>query len=117
MMFTAEQVTRLPGKAVYDNNGQFIGEVRQVLQDEATHTPSWVRVATSPQAVTETFVPLTESRLDAEGLRVAVGQEVVSHAPTVTTGDQLKREVATDLYRYYSAMPHSEEELAVENQG
>jgi uncharacterized protein (TIGR02271 family) len=99
---TTQQLPRLQGQTVLDNAGQRIGNIQRVFYDQATNEPAWITVR-GPGA-REIFVPLAGSRVDSEGVTVALRKDVIEGAPVIDTGSELNASDAAQLDRYYAGM-------------
>lgn len=73
-MITREQIPMVLGNPVRDLNGDKIGEVAQVLLDDATGRPKWLCVKTGLLHTRKTFVPPHKATLTAKPCRGPVRQ-------------------------------------------
>ncbi|SFP45417.1 conserved domain-containing protein [Amycolatopsis arida] len=91
----------LVGTQVTDRDGNKIGKIGMVYLADDTHQPEWVTVKTGLFGQKESFAPLAGSRLDDEGLHVAVDKGKVTDAPRIDSDGQLSARESEELYRYY----------------
>ena len=90
-------------KDVHGSDGEKIGAVGNVFLDDVTGTPEWVTVKTGLFGTKETFVPIGQGQLDAEGVTVPYTKDLVKDAPNIEadTG-HLSQDQEAELYRHYS---------------
>ncbi|NJP24984.1 PRC-barrel domain-containing protein [Microbispora hainanensis] len=102
-MITREQIPMVLGNPVRDLNGDKIGEVAQVLLDDATGRPKWLCVKTGLLHTRKTFVPPHKATLTAGHVEVPYDKERVKSAPDVRleADGHLSAEQERALYRHY----------------
>ena len=71
------------GGAVYDFDGDVIGEAWQVYLDDESTRPQWLTVRTSLFRSSEYFVPLAGAQRSHDGVRVNYGKHTVKGAPRI----------------------------------
>ena len=100
-MIGTETISRVIGQDVYDTEGQKIGSASEVYLDDETGQPEWVTVRTGLFGTKETFVPIRDADLTADGVRVAVTKDRVKDAPKIDTDGHLSPAEEQELYNYY----------------
>lgn len=101
-MFTQDNIDRIIGSEVIDQNGDKIGSVGQVFLDDRTNQPSWVTVNTGFFGNKETFIPIADANFDGDALRVGYEKGFVKDAPNVDVENgHLSVDEEAELYRYY----------------
>lgn len=89
-------------KHVLGSNGEKIGAVGQIFLDDDSGKPEWVTVQTGLFGKKETFVPIADAQLSADGLRVPYDKDMIKDAPSVDADQgHLSREEEAELYRHY----------------
>ncbi|WP_433788873.1 PRC-barrel domain-containing protein [Actinoplanes sp. CA-252034] len=83
-MITTDQLRTLTGLDVHDRDGDRIGTVGRIRQDDAGR-PAWAGVRTGLFGRTESLVPLEGAHLDDDRLVVPFARAVVKEAPAVDT--------------------------------
>src|SRR4051794_21132523 len=89
------------GQDAYDTNGNKIGKIEAVYEDEATHRPEWVTVKTGWFGSHVSFVPLQGAERQDRDLIVAWDKDTVKDAPHLDPTQHLSEEEEAQLYRYY----------------
>jgi stress response protein YsnF/sporulation protein YlmC with PRC-barrel domain len=92
------QAQELIGARVTDADGQVVGTVSQVFNDDAQGTPAWVRVHAGKQ---DRFVPLSGSRMTANGLSVPFEAQRIISGPDVAADQHMSAAQTHELNRYY----------------
>ncbi|MFF7333599.1 DUF2382 domain-containing protein [Streptomyces sp. NPDC008150] len=102
-MITQEQIPAVLGHAVFDSDGNKIGEAKHVFLDDATGMPEWVSVKTGWFGSSESFVPTREAALAGDHLEVPYAKDKVKGAPNVDidSGGHLSEDEEHRLYDYY----------------
>ena len=95
-----------PGRAVVDQNGDRIGQVREIYLDDATDRPEWV--LTDRGEADPRFIPLAGATVENESIRVATTSDTIEAAPSLEPSKQLTQDEERDLYRHYG-VPLDEE--------
>ncbi len=95
---------------VYGSDGNKIGTVGQVYLDDVTGKPEWVTVKTGMFGTKESFVPVAQSQVADDGLRIPYGKDTVKDAPRVDAEQgHLSQDEEAELYRHYG-LDYSEDE-------
>jgi uncharacterized protein (TIGR02271 family) len=100
-MIGTETLDRVIGQDVYDQSGDKIGSASEVYLDDETGQPEWATVRTGLFGTKESFVPIRNADLTADGLRVPVTKAQVKDAPKIDTDGHLSPQEEEELYRYY----------------
>lgn len=101
-MFGQEDLQRLAGTTVYDEQRDKIGKVGTVYLDDATGEPTWMTVNTGFFGTSESFVPLAQARWDGDDLVVPHRKDTVKDAPRVDADQHLGPSEEQQLYAYYN---------------
>src|SRR5450755_284288 len=129
-MFTHDEAQALIGATARDRDGQKIGTVTAIYQDQVTGAPEWLTVATGLFGSKETFVPLALARFHGHGnqLELAASKDTITSAPRISPDGHLSRAGEEKVFRHYgltypepsapelpadNAMTRSEERLNV----
>lgn len=91
------------GGTVVGQDGENIGKVGQVYLDDQTGEPEWVTVSTGLFGTNESFVPLAQSSLSGDELRVPYDKSKVKDAPQIDSNSDghITQDQEAELYRYY----------------
>jgi len=100
-MITQNDIARLTGTDVYDNDGDKIGSVGQVYLDADSGNPEWVAVKTGLFGTKETFVPLRDAGITDDRVTVAYAKEQVKNAPQIDADGPLSYADEDKLYTHY----------------
>jgi uncharacterized protein (TIGR02271 family) len=100
-MITQNDIQRLFGTDVYEQDGDKIGSTAQVYLDNRTGDPEWVSVKTGLFGTKETFVPLNKATLSDDRIVVPFGKDQVKNAPRIDPDGELTPAEEDELYRYY----------------
>jgi uncharacterized protein (TIGR02271 family) len=103
-MLSTDQAQQLLGGGgnVVDNDGDKIGSIGQIFLDDQSGRPEWVTVKTGLFGGGESFVPLRESEVVGNDVRVPYDKDKVKDAPRISDSDgHLSEEEEGTLYRYY----------------
>jgi uncharacterized protein (TIGR02271 family) len=100
-MITQNDIQRLFGMDVYEQDGDKIGSTSQVYLDNRSGDPEWVSVKTGLFGTKETFVPLNKATLSDDRIVVPFGKDQVKNAPKIDPDGELSPAEEDELYRYY----------------
>ena len=103
MKITAENINALMGAHVLGPDGDKIGTVGQVFEDQINGRPSWVSVRTGLFGLFESFVPLDDADWDGTDLHVPYDKALVKDAPQVDVDNDepLSATEEQELYAHY----------------
>ncbi len=105
-MITTDQAQHIAhaGGNVIDNDGNKIGSIGQIFLDDQTDNPEWVTVKTGLFGGGESFVPLRDSEVVGDDLRVPYDKDTVKDAPRIEDENgHLSEDEEATLYAYYGA--------------
>jgi uncharacterized protein (TIGR02271 family) len=101
-MITQEQVRDVIGQPVLSTDGDKLGKAGQVFLDDQTNQPEWVTVNTGLFGSKESFVPLAQAQLAADGITVPYSKDQIKNAPSVDIdGGHLDQAEEAALYAHY----------------
>jgi uncharacterized protein (TIGR02271 family) len=100
-MITQNDLSRLFGTDVYEQDGSKIGSAGQVYLDNSSGEPEWVSVKTGLFGTKESFVPLQKASLTEDRIVVPFSKDQVKNAPRVDADGDLSPAEEQELYRYY----------------
>jgi uncharacterized protein (TIGR02271 family) len=102
-MITREQVSTVIDHAVYDSEGNKIGNAKHVFLDDVTGEPEWVSVKTGLFGTNESFVPIHEASMVDDHIEVPYAKDTVKDAPNVDVdaGGHLSEAEEHRLYQHY----------------
>jgi hypothetical protein len=89
-------------RAAVDPEGNRIGKISQVYNNDQTGQPLWVLVETGLFGTRQSFAPIHGSRLDGELVVLAVSKDQVKDAPNVDSDAHLSESEQDALRQYYS---------------
>lgn len=102
-MITREQIPSVLDHAVYDTQGNKIGDAKHIFLDDVSGRPEWASVRTGMFGARESFVPIRDATLVEDHLEVPFDKAMVKDAPNVQvdSGGHLSAEEEHRLYEYY----------------
>jgi uncharacterized protein (TIGR02271 family) len=102
-MIGNQEVQRLMsgGGNVVGQDGSKIGSIGQVYLNDQTSQPEWVTTATGLFGTSESFVPLSEARVDGNDIVVPYAKDKVKDAPRVDADGHIEEQQEAELYRHY----------------
>ena len=103
-MLSTDQAQQLlsNGGNVVDNDGDKIGGIGQIFLDDQTGRPEWVTVKTGLFGGGESFVPLRDSDVTGNDIRVPFDKDKVKDAPRISDSNgHLSEDEEATLYRHY----------------
>ena len=90
-------------RVAVDAEGNRIGKITKVYQDEQTGQPLWVLVETGLFGTRQSFAPVHGSRSDGEQLvLLAVSKDQVKDAPNIDSDAHVSESEQDALRQYYS---------------
>ena len=101
-MIEQQELGSVAGRDVYGPDGEKIGSVAQVYQDDRTGQPEWLTVHTGLFGMNESFVPLRDATVTGDRVEVPYDKSTVKDAPNVTADGHLEPEEERRLYEHYS---------------
>lgn len=101
---TTPRGTEYIRRVAVDAEGNRIGKITTVYDDDQSGQPMWVLVETGLFGTRQSFAPIRGSRFDGEQLVVlAVSKDQVKDAPNVEPDGHLSESEKDALRQYYSA--------------
>jgi uncharacterized protein (TIGR02271 family) len=100
-MITRNDIRKLLGADVYEQDGSKIGSAGQVYLDNDTGNPEWVSVKTGLFGTRESFVPLSTATFSDDRIVVPFGKDRIKDAPRIDANGDLSPAEEEELYRYY----------------
>ena len=97
-----EAVRNWPGLTMIDPEGDTVGRITHIYLDRDSSQPEWALVAVPERG--RVFVPLSDSGVQDDRVRVAVAKAAVRDAPEVPPGRELSERDEARLYSHYGAM-------------
>ena len=101
-MTTPQETPDYIHRAAVDPEGNKIGKISQVYNDDQTGQPLWVLVETGLFGTRQSFAPIHGSRLDGELVVLAVSKDQVKDAPNIDRDAHLSESEQDALRQYYS---------------
>jgi uncharacterized protein (TIGR02271 family) len=96
------------GRDLLGSDGEKIGSVKEIYQDERTGKPEWALVTSGLFGARSHFVPLAGAEPSGEGVRVQVSKDQVKNAPSIEGDGQLSEQQERQLFEHYG-VPYTEE--------
>ncbi len=116
MASAIEDVSSLPGKTLNDQEGQKVGEIKDLYGIDGESNPMWITVESSTglSGSRTIFVPLARVKEEDGEVRVPYSTKHVQDAPEVEPSDELSAEDDRMLRDYY-AIDHADFEMRTDN--
>jgi uncharacterized protein (TIGR02271 family) len=95
------------GRDLLGGDGEKIGSVKEIYEDERTGKPEWALVTTGLFGSRSHFVPLAGAEPSGEQVRVRVSKDQVKGAPSISEGE-LSEQEERQLFEYYG-VPYADE--------
>jgi uncharacterized protein (TIGR02271 family) len=96
------------GRDLLGSDGEKIGSVKEIYQDERTGKPEWALVTSGLFGTRSHFVPLAGAEPSGEDVRVQVSKDQVKDAPSIDGDGQLSEQEERQLFEHYG-VPYTEE--------
>jgi uncharacterized protein (TIGR02271 family) len=96
------------GRTVLGSDGEKIGKVKEIYEDQHTGEPEWATVAGGLFGIKSHFVPLAGATPEGEDLRVPVTKQQVSEAPGIESDGELSEGEEQRLFEHYG-VPYTTE--------
>lgn len=96
------------GRDLLGSDGEKIGSVKEIYQDERTGKPEWALVSSGLFGTRSHFVPLAGAEPSGEGVRAQVSKDQVKNAPSIEGDGQLSEQEERQLFEHYG-IPYTEE--------
>ncbi len=96
------------GRDLLGSDGEKIGSVKEIYEDERTGKPEWALVTSGLFGTRSHFVPLAGAEPSGEGVRVQVSKHQVKDAPSIEGDGQLSEQEERQLFEHYG-VPYAED--------
>jgi hypothetical protein len=100
-MTTSQDRPDYTHRAAVDAEGDRIGKITKVYQDDQNGQPLWVLVETGLFGTRQSLAPIHGSRLDGELVVLAVSKDQVKNAPNVDPDAHISESEQETLRQYY----------------
>jgi PRC-barrel domain len=101
-MTTSQDTPNYIGRAAVDAEGNRIGKITKVYDDDQTGQPRWILVETGLFGTRQSFAPVHGSRFDGELVVLAVSKDQVKDAPNIDSDAHVSESEQDALRQYYS---------------
>jgi hypothetical protein len=101
-MTTPQDTPNYIGRAAVDAEGNRIGKITKVYDDDQTGQPRWILVETGMFGTRQSFAPVHGSRFDGELVVLAVSKDQVKDAPNIDSDAHVSESEQDALRQYYS---------------
>jgi uncharacterized protein YrrD len=101
-MTTPQDTPNYIGRAAVDAEGNRIGKITKVYDDDQTGQPRWILVETGLFGTRQSFAPVHGSRFDGELVVLAVSKDQVKDAPNIDSDAHVSESEQDALRQYYS---------------
>jgi uncharacterized protein (TIGR02271 family) len=92
------QVAQLIGARVMGGDGQVVGTIRQIFNDDKDGTPVWARIQSGTR---ELFIPLRGSRVTKDGVSVPFDTRQIMSSPDVGVKEHMSMAQTDQLNRHF----------------
>jgi uncharacterized protein (TIGR02271 family) len=99
---------RWQDRTIVGNDGETIGTVKEIYEDQATGKPEWATVSGGLLGMKSHFVPLAGASPAGEDVRVPVTKDQVKSAPSVDPDGELSEQEEQRLFEHYG-VPYTTE--------
>src|SRR5215210_7641634 len=99
--YETQQVAGWVGRDAVDVNGDKIGRVEAVYEDDDGSGPEWLAIATGWFGGHVSFAPIAGATADGDVLRLRWSKDIVKDAPRAEADGHLSPEEEQRLYEYY----------------
>jgi uncharacterized protein (TIGR02271 family) len=99
--FETSQVASWVGRTAEDVNGDKIGTVDAVYEDDDGSGPEWFAISTGLFGNHVSFVPVRGATTEGDRLRLPWDKDIVKDAPRAEADGHLSAEEEARLYQYY----------------
>jgi len=99
--YETQQVTGWIGRTAVDVNGDKIGKIEAIYEDDDGGGPEWFAISTGMFGSRVSFAPIQGAQVDGDQLRLPWDKSLVKDAPHAEVDGHLSRDEETSLYRHY----------------
>lgn len=96
------------GRDLLGSDGEKIGSVKEIYEDQRTGTPEWALVTSGLLASRSHFVPIAGAEPSGEAVQVRVTKDQVKDAPSIDGDGELSEQDERRLFEHYS-VPYTDE--------
>jgi len=89
------------GRTVVDRDGEKIGKVKEIYEDQSTGKPEWATVSAGLFGLKSHFAPLAGAVPAGSGVQLAVTKDQVKDAPGVEANGELSEQEERHLFEHY----------------
>jgi uncharacterized protein (TIGR02271 family) len=89
------------GRDVFGSDGEKIGSIKEIYQDDQTGKPEWALVSSGLFGMRSHFVPLAGAEPEGEDLRVGATKDQVAAAPSIEGDGELSQDEERSLFEHY----------------
>lgn len=102
-MTTQANITKLIGNHLVGPDGDEVGTVEEIYNDDRTGMPAWARVKTGRFGAKDRFVPLDGVRTGDHGMSVPFTKQRIKNGPDIDADGHLSKAQIAELRHYYGA--------------
>jgi uncharacterized protein (TIGR02271 family) len=107
-MTTVTDAYTWKGRVAYGSDGEKIGQIKEIYQDDQTGKPEWALVSSGLFGMRSHFVPLAGAQPTGEDLQVSATKDQVASAPSIEGDGELSEAEERTLFEHYG-VPYTEE--------
>jgi uncharacterized protein (TIGR02271 family) len=96
------------GRAVIGSDGEKIGTIKEIYEDQSTGKPEWATVSGGLLGMKSHFIPLAGAAPEGEDVRIPVTKDQVDNAPSIDAEGQLSETEEQRLFEHYG-VPYTTE--------
>ena len=96
------------GRAVIGSDGEKIGKIKEIYEDQYTGKPEWATVSGGLLGMKSHFVPLSGASPQGEDVHIPVTKDQIDNAPSVDPDGQLSETEEQRLFEHYG-VPYTTE--------
>lgn len=96
------------GRTILDRDGEKLGTIKEVYEDDETGKPEWATVAGGFLGLKSHFVPLQGAATSGEDVQLGVTKSQVQDAPSIDPEGQLSEHEERALFEHYG-VPYTRE--------
>jgi hypothetical protein len=98
----SQDVQQYIHRAAVDAEGNRVGKISKVYNDDKTGQPLWLLVETGLFGTKQSFAPIHGSRFDGELVMLAVSKDQIKDAPNIDPDAHIGESEEDALRQYYS---------------
>lgn len=95
----------LLGARVVTIDGEDVGVIGVVYQEDRTGMVAWVRVSSGPPGVPDCYVPLAGVERTEDGVKVPFSKPQITSGPQIDADGQLSEVQVAELVQHYGLTP------------